>query len=159
MVECRESNCLSPERPNRYSSDSGYIRTCVQKVSHSVHSFHARSLVYVRVMKRWVSFSALYATLLMVLPELAAAQRSIVVNTGIRASIPQIMTKIVSFLAVTSVMFTITLFLIGAFKMVMYGYNENKLKEGKDLMIGSLIGLCVILGSYGILRTVLYLVY
>jgi uncharacterized membrane protein YdbT with pleckstrin-like domain len=110
-------------------------------------------------MKRWVSFSALYATLLMVLPELAAAQRSIVVNTGIRASIPQIMTKIVSFLAVTSVMFTITLFLIGAFKMVMYGYNENKLKEGKDLMIGSLIGLCVILGSYGILRTVLYLVY
>ncbi len=110
-------------------------------------------------MKPFLSSALAASFTAVLLPQLAAAQRFMTVNTGVRASFPEIMTKIVSFLAVTSVMFTITLFLIGAFKMVMYGYNENKLKEGKDLMIGSLIGLCVILGSYGIIRTVLFLVY
>lgn len=80
----------------------------------------------------------------------------ITVNTGIRTSFPQIMNKIVSFLAVSSVSVCTALFLIGAFMMVFNARSPDKAAQGKDIMIQSIIGLFVVLGAYGILRTVFY---
>jgi len=89
---------------------------------------------------------------------LALQDRSMIVP-GLRYSFLQLLNNIVSFLSVTAVTVCTTLFLIGAFMMVFYAYDENQVKTGKDIMTYSLIGLVVILGSYGIMRTVLFLIY
>lgn len=77
-------------------------------------------------------------------------------DTGIHATFPQLMSAIVNFLAVSSVAVCTALFLIGAFMMVLYSSKPDKAAQGKDIMIQSVIGLFVILGSYGILRTVFF---
>lgn len=53
----------------------------------------------------------------------------------------------------------LTIFLIGAFMMVIGGVNETILQNAKKAMKGSLIGLALITGSYGIYRTVLWWFY
>lgn len=79
-----------------------------------------------------------------------------VVNTGISATFPQVMSRIVGWLATSGVAVCAALFLIGAFMMVFYASKPDKASQGKDIMIQSMIGLFVILGAYGILRTVFY---
>ena len=51
------------------------------------------------------------------------------------------------------------LFLVGAYYVVASGGNETTVGKGKDLMIGSLIGLAVALSAYAIIRTVFYVIF
>ncbi len=84
------------------------------------------------------------------------AHAQMFVNTGIRATFPQVMSRIVGWLATSGVAVCAALFLIGAFMMVFNARSPDKAAQGKDIMIQSMIGLFVILGAYGILRTVFY---
>ncbi len=88
-----------------------------------------------------------------------ALQQSTITVPGLRITFSQLMRNIVGFLASTAVLVCTALFLIGAYLMVFRAYDSNKLDEGKAIMKGALIGLAVILGSYGILRTVLSVLY
>lgn len=88
----------------------------------------------------------------------AAAPRSLIVP-GIKATFAQIMAQIIGSLAQASVAVCTVLFVVGAFYWVFSRGEESHVKTGKDLMIGSLVGLAVILGSYAILRTVFYYLY
>lgn len=87
----------------------------------------------------------------------AHAQGHITIDTGIRATFPQVMTAIVNFLAGSALAVCTAIFLVGALMMVGYAAKPDKAEQGKKIMIDSLVGLAIILGSYGILRTVFYL--
>jgi len=53
----------------------------------------------------------------------------------------------------------LTIFLVGAFMMVISAGQDTMLQAGKRAMKGSLIGLALIAGSYGIYRTVVWWLY
>lgn len=53
----------------------------------------------------------------------------------------------------------VTIFLVGAFMMVISAGQDTLLQAGKRAMKGSLIGLALIAGSYGIYRTVVWWLY
>lgn len=99
-------------------------------------------------------------------PETAGAvilpNRTIFMGTGVRCgggqcSLTIIIMKVVYFLVSSAIIVSVILFLIGAFYTVLYAGKEDKVKTGKDIMIGSLIGLAIIYGSYAILRTLFYM--
>ena len=53
----------------------------------------------------------------------------------------------------------LSIFVVGAFLMVISAGNDTLLQAAKRAMKGSLIGLALIVGSYGIYRTIVFLVY
>ncbi len=89
----------------------------------------------------------------------ALMQRSVVMTTGIRITVEQALANITGFLAFSIVGISIILFLTGSFMMVISHGQTDLLDKGKKTMKTALIGLSIVLGSYAILRTVLFLVY
>lgn len=53
----------------------------------------------------------------------------------------------------------VAIFLAGAFMMVISAGQDTILQAGKRAMKGSLIGIALVTGSYGIYRTVIYWLY
>ena len=78
---------------------------------------------------------------------------------GANITYAQVISNITGFLAKTIVTVCIAMFLMGAFMLVISRGKQDQVDRGKNFMIGSLIGLGIVLGSYGILRTVLYIIY
>lgn len=70
-----------------------------------------------------------------------------------------VLQNVVNFLLGMSGFVCITVFMLGAFYMVFSRGKEDLLQKGKDLMIGAVVGLAVILGAYGIIRTFFYVLY
>ena len=70
-----------------------------------------------------------------------------------------ILGNVVNFLLGGGVFVCITAFMLGTFYMVFSRGKEDLLQKGKDLMIGAVVGLAVILGAYGIIRTFFYVLY
>lgn len=70
-----------------------------------------------------------------------------------------ILGNVVNFLLTTGGLVCITVFMLGTFYMVFSRGKEDLLQKGKDLMIGAGVGLAVILGAYGIIRTFFYIIY
>ena len=52
-----------------------------------------------------------------------------------------------------------TIFLVGAFRMVISAGNDSELQSAKGMMKGALIGIALVSGSYGIYRTVVFWLY
>ncbi|MBI3336823.1 hypothetical protein HYZ98_04655 [Candidatus Peregrinibacteria bacterium] len=67
--------------------------------------------------------------------------------------------NVVNFLMKMGVYVCITVLMLGAFYMVFSRGKEDLLQKGKDLMIGAVVGLAVILGVYGIIRTFFFVLY
>jgi len=53
----------------------------------------------------------------------------------------------------------LSIFVVGAFLMVISAGNDTLLQAAKRAMKGSLIGLALVVGSYGIYRTIVFLLY
>ena len=66
---------------------------------------------------------------------------------------------LINLLAGAIVSISATMFIVGAFCIVLSAGKESLITRGKDLMIGSLIGMGVVLGAYAIFRTALYVFY
>ena len=98
---------------------------------------------------------------LLIAPErvLALEDRFVVVTTGIRISLNQATSNIIAFLATSAVGVCTLIFLIGAAVLTFSGGDQTKKDNAKNIMKFSLIGLAIILASYGIVRTVLYYLY
>ncbi|MBI1812456.1 hypothetical protein HY285_00640 [Candidatus Peregrinibacteria bacterium] len=107
-------------------------------------------------MRRLTLFIAPFAAWALPLPAWALEHRTIIIRTGITGTFPEIMSKVVSFLAMSSVATCLMLFLIGAFLYTTGVVGETQKDTGKKTMINALLGLLIILGSYALLRTVLY---
>lgn len=97
-------------------------------------------------------------TLLFLLLSTAHAQQVITVPGPRVVSFGSIMVAVVNFLAGSALAVCGALFFVGAVWMVAGAGKEDQRSKGKDIMIDSLKGLAIILGSYGILRSVLFLV-
>ena len=78
---------------------------------------------------------------------------------GANTTFDQLLSNVTGFLAGTIVTLCIATFLIGAFFLVISRGKQDQVERGKNLMIGSLIGLAIVLGSYAILRTAFYILY
>ncbi len=85
--------------------------------------------------------------------------RCIFVGTGVRTPFLQVMANIYLFMAVSAVGVCTLLFLIGAAQLTVSRGDQTKVDNGKKLMISALVGLAIVLGSYGIMRTILYFLY
>lgn len=92
--------------------------------------------------------------MLAVSPVPVFAQRTLNVDIGTQLGIWEIFNRIVMYASASIVVIAGAVFLVGAFLVVLSGAKENFKEQGKDLMIGSLIGMGVVLGAYAILRTV-----
>ena len=90
---------------------------------------------------------------------LALENRSIVLETGIRIAWPQLVANLTGFVAASAFGVCTLVFLIGASLLVISAGDQTKVDNGKKMMVGALIGLAIIMGSYGILRTILYFLY
>lgn len=102
---------------------------------------------------------ALPAFLLGLLPQIASAQRTLTVELGTRQSITEIAENVVTFLARSVGIVCAALVILGAL-FIVASRGEDPLKSrGKDLILYSLIGLAVVLGSAGILQMVFYILY
>jgi hypothetical protein len=62
--------------------------------------------------------------------------------------------RIITFLAASITTVASGMFMVGAFMIVLSGAKEDFKQRGKDLMIGSLMSVGVVLGAYAIYRTV-----
>ncbi len=99
------------------------------------------------------------ASLLAFVPAIAAAQRTLTVELGTRQSILEIGENVVTFLARSIGIVCAALVILGAL-FIVASRGEDPLKSrGKDLVLYSLIGLAVVLGSAGILQMVFYILY
>lgn len=104
---------------------------------------------------------SLSVSFLAMLPGVAAAleDRSIEVNTGFRLSLGDVFSNLYGFLAASIVMVSTVLFLVGGFFLILSHGDSNLVDKGKKIMIGSVIGLMIVLGAYAIERTVLFILY
>ncbi|MEK7591060.1 MAG: hypothetical protein AAB489_02525 [Patescibacteria group bacterium] len=89
----------------------------------------------------------------------ALAVRTLTVDLGSGLSLLGVVGNVVEMLALTAIIFTTVLFLIGAFMMILSRGKDDQLSKGKDLMIQSLIGLAVVGGAYALIRTLFWLIY
>lgn len=83
------------------------------------------------------------------------AQRWINVNFGIPITASQAFGNFTSFMAGSIVAVSTAAFIYGAFQMVVS--RGEGVDKAKTIMKNALIGLAVVLGSYGMLRTTLWL--
>ena len=71
----------------------------------------------------------------------------------------QIILKILTALFTSAALVCVAIFLIGAACLVFSAGNDTLLQKGKGMMVGSMIGLALIVGSFGIYRTVIFILY
>ncbi len=113
-------------------------------------------MLYYLDMKRFTN--TLLAAFLCASPVAAAAQRYVTVY-GNTIDLQQFMGNIVSLGTRWIVGLTTTLFLIGAFMMVLFAGQQTKVDLGKKIMTGALTGLAVVMLSYAIIESVFYVIY
>ena len=87
-------------------------------------------------------------------PLTAFAQLNVTIGTEFDAG--TIIQRIINFLATSITAVASAMFVVGAFMIVLSGAKEDFKQQGKDLMIGSAMGIGVTLGAYAIWRTVMY---
>jgi len=107
------------------------------------------------------ALSALILLTLVILPTIVLAQGANPINEGlekfsaenvalgtkdIRTSVGQIINVLMGFLGVIAVVIV----LIGGFKWMTAGGNEEKVGEAKKLIMSGVIGLAIVLASYSI---------
>jgi Type IV secretion system pilin len=106
-------------------------------------------------------FQCSAALLIVLMPAraLALQNRTWAVNTGGgRPTVETFFSNLIAYSAYLIGFVTATLFLIGALMVVLSRGKPDQMENGKKLMINSLIGMMIVLGAYGILRTVTYIV-
>jgi hypothetical protein len=89
----------------------------------------------------------------------AQAQRQLPVNIGTALSVEAILTNIINYMALAIIFVAAASFVVGAFFITFSRGDPDQVNRGKSLLIGSLIGMGVVLGSFAILRTVLFFIY
>ncbi len=115
------------------------------------------------MMRRFLHRTAFFLLLtLTVLPGETYAQSSaggyapqtLHVNVGTTLTFWSIVQNIVTFLANSIVLISTAMFVVGAVLMMASGVKEDWKQRGKDFLIGSTLGIIVVLGAYALFRTV-----
>lgn len=88
----------------------------------------------------------------------STASAQVTVNIGTSLSWEGLTTNIINFLAASIGFVTVAIFIYGALLLTASGVHEEWRNKGKDIMIGSLVAMIVVLGAYAILRTVAFFI-
>ena len=88
----------------------------------------------------------------------AHAANAFVLN-GPNVTIPQFWGSIVALGAKWIVPFATTLFLAGAFMMIINANKQERAKQGKTIMTNAILGLVIVLLSYAIIKTVFSIIF
>ena len=78
---------------------------------------------------------------------------------GLNLDWGEIVTNITNVLLITIVPIATALFAVGAFLYVISGEKDERKNQGKDFMIGALIGTAVVVGAKGIVNLTMYFIY
>ena len=78
------------------------------------------------------------------------------VGTGSSITFLELTTNIIAFLSAAIPAIALAMFVVGAFMVTVSGIKEEYRQTGKNLMMGAVMSLAVVLGAYAILRTVDY---
>lgn len=100
--------------------------------------------------RRFLSVSGVLASS----PFLLGITRNLTVSIGTSFTLGQMVQRVVDFLAASITTVASAMFLVGAFMIVLAGAKEDYKQQGKDLMMGSIMSIGVVLGAYAIYRTV-----
>lgn len=92
-------------------------------------------------------------------PVFAYTTVPLTVNIGTSASFSQVAANFVNFLAGIAVVVCGAVFLVGTLFVVLSRGKDDQVQKGKDLMLGSLIGLAVIVAAYAIVGTTFHFLY
>lgn len=106
-------------------------------------------------------FSPLRALASALTPRAHAAFDSFTVTTwgyGDRTWI-DVLQNIVTMLKATITVAAVAVFVVGALMWTISAGDENRKSKGKNMMVGALIGLGIVLGAQAILRTASYFVW
>lgn len=87
-------------------------------------------------------------------PVSAFAQRQLNVSTGSSITLTEVFSRTISFLAGAIPGIATAMFVVGAFMVTVSGVKEEYRQTGKNLMVGAVMSMAVVLGAYAILRTV-----
>lgn len=87
-----------------------------------------------------------------------AASAQLVVDIGTKLSWAQLTGNIIKFLAASIGFLCVAIFIYGALLLTASGAHEEWRNKGKDIMIGSLVAMVIVLGAYAILRTVAFFI-
>lgn len=85
-----------------------------------------------------------------------SASAALVVDIGTKLSWEELTGNIINFLAASIGFLTVAIFIYGALLLTASGAHDEWKNKGKDIMIGSLVAMVLVLGAYAILRTVAY---
>ncbi len=89
------------------------------------------------------------------LPTIAFAQIGVVkIDTGVTTTVERIFEGLINIMIVWGPILAASLFICGAFWMVLSGGEETRLASGKKMMKGAAIGLAILLASWLILNTI-----
>jgi hypothetical protein len=91
---------------------------------------------------------------LLALPLPAFAQRTLTVGTGSSITFFAALGNIIKYATGVIAAIAVAMFVVGAFMVTISGIKEDWRQRGKDLMIGAVFSLGVVLGAYAILRVV-----
>ena len=95
----------------------------------------------------------------MIVPALAQAEdaaNAYIQFTGTYIALPQLLGNAVKAARLWIMPVVATVFLLGAFWMVIFAGKEDEVKRGKTMMVKSLIGMSIALMALSILNTVFY---
>ncbi len=98
------------------------------------------------------------AAYILSLPSLALAQNTITIY-GSTMTLPEFLQGLVTAGAKWIGALCTTLFLVGAFWMVINAGKEERAKQGRTIMTNAFIGLAIVLLSYAIIRTIFYIIF
>ncbi|MFA6039582.1 MAG: hypothetical protein WCV62_04765 [Candidatus Peribacteraceae bacterium] len=110
-------------------------------------------------MKRFLSPWLFLLSSLPVAVRAQEAEERVLHVPGLDLSILQVMGNFVGLAALWIVPLTVTLFLIGAFMTVAGAGKEEWSKKGKQVMVGSLIGMAVVLLAAVIIKFIFYVIF
>lgn len=101
----------------------------------------------------------LASSLLVPAPAFAQSFMRLNVFFGTQFTIEQILTRVIDFLAATIGVVCTVAFISAALIMVISRGKEDQLSKAKDLMIGSVWGIVLVLASRAILRSLVFVIY
>jgi hypothetical protein len=110
-------------------------------------------------MTRSITLRLTAVSLLLSAPWQVHAARTLGVNIGTALNVEQILTNIINYMAGAIIFVAAVAFAVGAFYITFSRGEPDLVKRGKDMIIGSVIGMAVVLGSFAILRTVFFFIY
>ena len=102
-------------------------------------------------------FLGLLSLILLLLSDEVAANNNaprLLVGVGTNLTFWQILGNISAFLAASIVAISTAMFVVGAVLVMASGVKEDLRQRGKDFLIGSALGIIVVLGAYALFRTV-----